>query len=227
MALGAAYIASHNVGSVVSWFRDAHRVTALGTLVLASGTIALALVSRQQIQVMKDDQRPWVDIINIKIVNDITFSPNGAAITVQFNLNNTGHTPGMKVSTWFVPFAKRDGWLDRIKKFENPVRGDQGFFGETIFPGNSSILRLATGNVPREDVDAAEKRVGRTFDVMAQLCAEYSLPSDESDQERRKTCYTFQLTQTNGYLFSIPNPEAAIPQSNISGKFFPGGSFAN
>ena len=49
--------------SVISWpFQGEQRIIAVTTLALACGTIALAIVSYRQIQIMKNDQRPWVGL---------------------------------------------------------------------------------------------------------------------------------------------------------------------
>lgn len=175
---------------------------------------------------MRAEQRPWVYFTNLKLVDGISFNPSGAVVNIQFNLANSGHTPAMKVAVSFNPFVVKDGFGDKIKRFE--IRGVSDYFSDVVFPGNGSIIYKSGADIPRSDFDEAEKATGRILDIMAQICVEYEFPfADPSPNKKHKTCATIQVTRANGYLLLIPNPEATIPAENIGGRFELGGSYAD
>jgi hypothetical protein len=138
LVLGAVYIAFHNVARVVSWFRDAHRVTALSTLALAFGTIALAYLSFQQIQIMKDDQRPWVGLGNIRPIAE---NPNSTIVVAYYiDVKNTGKSPALNADVRFI------GAPGDCSKFSIPkqrCKGDEcDFRGVELLPGSTAGTRI-------------------------------------------------------------------------------------
>jgi hypothetical protein len=193
------------------------------THIAANAAKKSADAALQQSNTLVTSQRPWIDIVDIKIANDIIFDANGARITVQFKLVNTGQTPGMRVEPQFNPILLKTGGVKN--DFDNIQ--SSGVFGDVVFPGNDTAERTMAAYIPRADVDSVEKGKGRIFDLMARVCATYDFPFIDPTNVRHITCYVFTITQANGYLLSIPDPEAPIPKTSIGGKRYPGGSFAN
>jgi hypothetical protein len=219
------------------WLSDPHRLTAISTLAIFLATAVAAGVGiaqwralhstdekiGRQLAMMESDQRPWVDIRDIKLTEDIGFDQNGARITVGFDLINTGRGPARLTDFSFNAFLLKAGWTDKIRKFE--VAAEHSVLTEdTIFPDNIGLPRGAVSYIPRSEIEAVKQTPGRILYIVAQVCAKYEFYFKSGEH---RTCKTIRITQSIGYLLSVPDPETNVPQSNVGGQFMPGGSMAN
>jgi len=83
---------------VLCWpFREAQRVIALGTLILAIGTIALAIISYQQTQVLRAEQRAWLAPGSIIAPDDFKMSDNPppGSNEIFFAFEKSGKEPAL------------------------------------------------------------------------------------------------------------------------------------
>jgi hypothetical protein len=134
---------------VLRWpFLDAQRVIALGTLVLATGTIALAGISFQQTQVLRAEQRAWLAPGHIIAPDDFKMSdnppPGSTEIFIAFE--NSGKEPALHTTELIdvtvvegPPSAKNKSIIDAfINKTLNGKACKDVYLnqeGRAIFPG--------------------------------------------------------------------------------------------
>jgi hypothetical protein len=66
-------------------------------------------------------QRPWVDIIEIEVADDIMFDTNGARIALGITLLNRGHSPALKIFPWDSAYLPTEITGVPNKKFAPPM----------------------------------------------------------------------------------------------------------
>jgi hypothetical protein len=89
--------------SAASWIKatvkplTVHHVIAVATLVWAFGTVWLAYNAYIQIEVMENDQRPWIKV-DVKPINSFRFRPDGSGfLPLEITLSNVGRSPAFNI----------------------------------------------------------------------------------------------------------------------------------
>jgi len=87
-------------------------ITPFSTLILAIGTVCLALVSCRQIGIMEADQRPWVGVKSEGIVDSPEFITGGY---YHLEIVNSGKSPALDVTVTLL------NWNTDINNVQFPI----------------------------------------------------------------------------------------------------------
>jgi hypothetical protein len=87
-------------------------ITAVSTLILALGTIVLAMVSCRQVGIMEADQRPWIGMASVGIDQRFDFANGGHFI---LEIGNSGRSPALEVTVTLL------NWNTDIKTVAFPI----------------------------------------------------------------------------------------------------------
>jgi hypothetical protein len=129
---------------------------------------------RNQLELMRITQRPWLDFSSVNI-NDqaIFFAKEDISIGVKFRLKNTGHLPAMMSNVNFgaKPLVISNIDIgDVIRDMQVDIcRGAEHQTGNTIFPGENSVEHNATFKEARSTFEKTQ------FDsILVSSCVGYS-----------------------------------------------------
>jgi hypothetical protein len=127
---------------------------------------------------LEAEQRPWLSLAGLRMTGPLTFDANGANISVQYQLKNTGHSPAMQVwleSELYVESrfgldarAERGRLCDKIVEQETPSFN----IGETIFPGDD-FVRQWNLQAPKASIDESRSQLGGIFALDVVACVAY------------------------------------------------------
>jgi hypothetical protein len=171
-------------------------------------------------------ERPWLDITNIAI-NDICLDVNGARVTVEFDLVNSGHSPALRVNPWTSSTVSLDRAPDHRGVFDKPiVTVIDTKKPNVIFPESQPVHRSVSSYVFSGQMKwLRDQKIG-LFPVRTVACVDYAF--DGSTTYPHQTCYSLTLTQRDAGLLLLALPDEKNCVTRVGYSFDPiGGSLAN
>jgi heme/copper-type cytochrome/quinol oxidase subunit 2 len=155
-------------------------------------------------------ERPWLDITNITI-NDICLDVNGARITVEFDIVNSGHSPALRVNPSTSSTISLDGAPDRRGVFDRPmVTAIDMKKPNVIFPESHPVHRSVTSYVFGGQLKwLRDQKIG-LFPVRTVACVDYGFGGNTTYPHQ--TCYSLTLTQrgTGLLLLTLPDEKNCV-----------------
>jgi hypothetical protein len=92
-------------------------------------------------------ERPWLSIVNARVVSPLAWGQNGLQATVQFDVKNTGPTPApmlMPVAELFVLPVKPPGVAEHLAGLCSPSNIVPGVLPELVVPPNDKVTETLT-----------------------------------------------------------------------------------
>jgi hypothetical protein len=209
---------SANIFEPFRWFTDVGIFTAV--LAFIAG-LQLTTMNKTD-ETLRAAQRPWIDIVDTKLANDISFDTNGARITFAFNLVNKGNSPALKINVWDAFFPNQPD--ETILNFGTPRVGIVDADVKDIIFAGANATRTAASYVWRDVYQKIKPLNGAIHTIWAVVCARYQF---SFAVEPHFTCYSFGMySKTKDHIFSNREPEVPISQNDIMFKYW-GASVAN
>ncbi|MFZ0204730.1 MAG: hypothetical protein WAL59_01150, partial [Roseiarcus sp.] len=172
-------------------------------------------------------ERAWTDISKIEIGAPITFDTNGARVTLNIGINNTGHIPATDISTWISPYVGLDAISGRPDKRFAPPKVSIVDLNATdvLFPSAPPVTKSVSGYVASKQISQLFDKKTNLFPVVVEVCVTYKFTTSPGDH---KTCRTIILLTRNGNIMPLPDKTAtSIPVDDMTFRYQPNGSTAN
>jgi hypothetical protein len=129
-------------------------VLATFTVILAISTILLWLATRdlfeageEQLKLARDifvaDNRPWLQILEMKFLHPLKIDDNGINIYLQCSVKNTGNSPALNAVLHPVGYINcLDPLEKQVLQEASEVTREHGIWGSAVFQGETTLLEM-------------------------------------------------------------------------------------
>lgn len=140
-------------------------------------------------------QRPWVSA-DVSLAGPLTYDGNGANISLELLLTNSGHTPALYVWPWIVPYLLKTG---RDPRDEQKVRCDEvrnrpfshSELGVMIAAQQTFPITLTT-TIRKDEIEGSRFQTGeRVMSPIIVGCVNYQFTFGE--RKRHQTGFIYKL----------------------------------
>jgi hypothetical protein len=203
------------------WWRPkikAQNIIAVSTMILALATFCLAKSAREQISIMRDDQRPWIGIAGDGY--SLHWPYIGESDQIQFSLGfylrNVGHAPAIVLVAATAELGSTDlAWRIDVSRECEQERDDivKNGWGPrwAILPGDEwpyHLNQIGREVIMKESAADIERVSGNSFKPIVTGCIAYADPQD-------------MITRTTGFVGTISeegvdyNPDKMTPHARL------------
>lgn len=203
-------------------------LAAIATIVLASLTFSLAHISSGQLQAMRDqldemknEQRPWVSI-RPDGHSGITWDEQGMRISVEFNLMNVGKSPATNV--FFeakLALPPKVGRIDIVKQMadyadEIRKRRETGpLAGDILFPGQPHQTQMGM-LLTRDEIThliGSDDHVSFVPRIIA--CADYTFVAGDEKRSCTSAYIIISKPEKPGMAFGITANDGKLEPDRV------------
>jgi hypothetical protein len=122
-------------------------------------------------------QRPWLSIVDARVLSDLTFGQNGGQVTFGFTIKNSGNSPAVDV--WVGPelYLPDDtgSWETELRRTctdPQEAKPSQPENGAVIFPNISTPFKIGT-SMSNKDMDKGRLARSDLVAVVPMVCITY------------------------------------------------------
>ena len=190
----------------------------------AGATEAQQKLMQQQLDEMRDEQRPWVYSDAPVFLRSITKNPNGVwDVNIQFTLRNTGHLPAFNVKYILdspIPTIVAPNTVTEYQRKKCTPQGAEPatITGYTVFPGQIVKDGVTIGIWPFD----ADRAIGKYHYLPVWIigCFQYKIPGSDAPHFTRFAYAVGQEAKVNDYP-PLPIDPSAIPPDQLHVEPFP------
>jgi hypothetical protein len=200
------------------WQRKLETFGPIAAILAAFFALSQTTIMRDQLDAMRDEQRPWLFGRPITVTGNLVHDDSGLQIQMSFNLQNIGHSPAQHTFISFTPSLSGGGPQVTAKVCSD---AEKSMFKLTIFPGDS-FTQSVGGKIPesefakyRDAMKNGNESLVKTILPTVTACIAYK---DNSGKVFHHTPYTYYLALSDANSSPLPLMlnEKIIPADALS-----------